>query len=146
KNPNIKVLGAGGDDKDLDPTKVWNDAFAKGGINAGHVVATADFLFESGQFKHAAEFLKANLRAGVVARPWVFEALAVALESSGGDREEIRRARLSGIALDPTDAQGFISAARAMADRGEPDRALAFCKQAALLEPTDYHPYEDALV
>ena len=72
--------------------------------------------------------------------------LAVALEESGGDPDEIRRVRLSGIALDPTDAQGFMSAARAMADRGEHDRALAFCKQAALLEPTDYHPYETALV
>src|SRR5260221_504913 len=38
-----------------------------------------------------------------------------------------------------------MSAARAMADRVETDRALAFCRQAALLEPTDYHPYEVAL-
>jgi hypothetical protein len=155
KNPNIRVGAGQENDKDpkvavrkadLDPAKVWNDAFAKGGIDAGHVIATADFLFECGKFKHAAEFLKANLRHGVVVRPWVFEALAVALEASGGDKEEIRRARLSGIALDPNDAQGFMSAARAMADRGEHDRALAFCKQAAMLEPTDYHPYESALV
>src|SRR5208282_4835949 len=117
----------------LDPTKVWNESFARGGVDAGLVIATADFLFESGEFKHAAELLKANLRQGVVVRPWVFEALAIALEASGGDPEEIRRARLSGIALDPNDAQGFMSAARAQADRGQFDRALAFCKQAALL-------------
>src|SRR5262249_34051453 len=97
------------------------------------------------KFKHAAEFLKANLRQGIVVRPWVFEALAVALEASGGDPEEIRRARLSGIALDPNDAQGFMSAARAMADRGQFDRAISFCRQAAQLEPNDYHPYEVAL-
>jgi hypothetical protein len=109
------------------------------------VIATADFLFEAGHPKHAAEFLKANLRHGVVVRPWVFEALALALEASGGDPKEIQRVRLSGIALDPNDAQGFMSAARAMADRGEHDRALAFCRQAALLEPNDYHPYEVAL-
>ena len=129
----------------LDPTKVWNESFARGGVDAGLVIATADFLFESGEFKHAAELLKANLRHGVVVRPWVFEALAIALEASGGDPEDIRRARLSGIALDPNDAQGFMSAARAMADRGEYDRALSFCKQAAQLEPNDYHPYEVAL-
>jgi tetratricopeptide (TPR) repeat protein len=129
----------------LDPTTIWQEAFDKGGIDAAHVIATADFLFEAGQPKHAAEFLKANLRHGVVVRPWVFEALAVALEASGGAKEEIRRARLSGIALDPTDAQGFMSAARAMADRGQFDRALAFCKQAAQLEPADYHSYEVAL-
>src|SRR2546422_986912 len=38
-----------------------------------------------------------------------------------------------------------MSAARAMADRGQYDRAIAFCRQAAPLEPTDYHPYEVAL-
>jgi tetratricopeptide (TPR) repeat protein len=156
RDPNIKVAPAQGVDNDpkalalkaknnLDPTKVWNESFARGGVDAGLVIATADFLFESGEFKHAAELLKANLRHGVVVRPWVFESLAIALEASGGDPEEIRRARLSGIALDPNDAQGFMSAARAMADRGQFERALSFCKQAAQLEPNDYHPYEVAL-
>jgi tetratricopeptide (TPR) repeat protein len=129
----------------LDPAKVWNEALAKEGVDPGMVVATADFLFEAGEFEHAAEFLKAVLRKGLVVRPWVFEALAVALEASRGDPEEIQRVRLSGIALDPNDAQGFMSAARAMADRGHYARALSFCKQAAQLEPNDYHPYEVAL-
>jgi hypothetical protein len=149
KDPKVKVAPgmdvAKKEKEKLDPLKVWNDAFVKGGVTPGHVVATADFLFESGHYKHAAEFLKANLRHGVVVRPWVFEALAVALESSGADPEEIRRARLSGIALDPDDAQGFLSAARAMADRGQHKRAIAFCRQAAQLEPNDFHPYEVAL-
>ena len=154
--PKVKVGGVAEDNNQavlarikqrdqLEPTKVWQEAFAKGGASPAMVIATADFLFEAGEFKHAAEFLKANLRYGVVTRPWVFEALAVALEASGGDPEEIRRVRLSGIALDPDDAQGFLSAARAMADRGQHDRALAFCRQAALLEPNDYHSYESAL-
>ena len=129
----------------LDPNKIWHDALAKPGIQPGHVIATADFLFEAGEFKHAAEFLKANLRHSVVVRPWVFESLAIALEMSGGDPEEIRRVRMSGIALDPNDAQGFLSAARAVSDRGEHDRAIAFCRHAAQLEPTDYHAYEFAL-
>jgi hypothetical protein len=149
KDPKVKVAPgmdvAKKQPEKLDPLKVWNDAFVKGGVTPGHVVATADFLFESGHYKHAAEFLKANLRHGVVVRPWVFEALAVALESSGADPEEVRRARLSGIALDPDDAQGFLSAARAMADRGQHERAIAFCRQAAQLEPNDFHPYEVAL-
>src|SRR5207244_5035814 len=120
---------------EVDPTKVWNEALGKGGVDAGMVVATADFLFEAGQFQHAAEFLKANLRAGIVVRPWVYESLAVALEASGGDPDEIRRARLSAVALDPKDAQGFLQAARTMAEHKQYDRALAFCRQAALLEP-----------
>jgi hypothetical protein len=109
------------------------------------VIATADFLFEMGKHDHVAEFLKANLRYGVVVRPWVYEALAVALEETKGDPEEIRRARLSAVALDPTDAQGFLGAARTMANNKQYDRALAFCRQAALLEPALAQSYMDAV-
>ena len=131
---------------DIDASKVWEDAVAQGGIEPGLVIATADFLFEHGHFKHAAEFLKANLRHGIIVRPWVYESLAVALEASGGDAEEIRRARLSAVSLDPNDAQGFLSAARSMAANKEYDKALAFCRQAAQLEPTLSVSYRDALV
>jgi len=132
-------------DPSLEPTKVWNEAFAKGNIEPGLVIATADFLFDMGRFDHAAEFLKADLRYGVVVRPWVYEALAVALEASGGDPEEIRRARLSAVSLDPHDANGFLDAAKAMAENKQYDRALAFCRQAAQLEPNMVDPYANAL-
>jgi len=133
-------------DTELEPTKVWNDAFAKGGIEPGMVIATADFLFDTGYYEHAVEFLKADLRYGTVVRPWVYEALAVALEAVHGNPEEIRRARLSAVALDPQDAQGFLEAARAMAENKQFDRALAFCRQASQLEPNSAQPYADALV
>jgi tetratricopeptide (TPR) repeat protein len=169
KNPKLNVLGnQGGADQvakvqpkvpapvnvanvkvppkaDLDPAKVWQEVLAKEAVEPGLAIATADFLFEAGKFDHAAEFLKATLRQGVVVRPWVYEALAVALEASGGDRDEIRRARLSAVALDPKDAQGFLQAARTMADGKQWERALAFCRQAALLEPNMPQVYEEAL-
>ncbi len=131
--------------KEFDPTVIWEDAFAKGGIEPGLVIATADFLFEVGLPHHVVEFLKANLRHGVVVRPWVYEALAAALEATNGDPDEIRRARLSAVALDPNDSQGFLQAARTMANGKQYDRALAFCRQAALLEPNLAQPYVDAL-
>lgn len=131
--------------KDLDATKIWEDAFEKGGIEPGLVIATADFLFEMDKPAHVAEFLKANLRHGVVVRPWVYEALATALEATNGDPDEIRRARLSAVALDPTDAQGFLQAARSMAEGKQYTQALAFCRQAALLEPNLAQPYVQAL-
>ena len=131
--------------KEFDATKIWEDTFAKGGIEPALVIATADFLFECGLPGHVAEFLKANLRHGVVVRPWVYEALAVALEATNGDPDEIRRARLSAVALDPTDAQGFLQAAQTMAAGKQYDRALAFCRQAALLEPNLAQPYVSAL-
>ena len=131
--------------KEFDPAVIWEEAFAKGGIEPGLVIATADFLFEVGLPYHVVEFLKANLRHGVIVRPWVYEALATALEATNGDPDEIRRARLSAVALDPNDAQGFLQAARTMAAGKQYDRALAFCRQAALLEPNLAQPYVEAL-
>jgi tetratricopeptide (TPR) repeat protein len=153
KDGKIKPAGAGGGAmiaanqkrEDLDPTKIWDEALDKGGVDAGLVLATADFLFQYGHVRHAAEFLKANLRRGIVVRPWVYEALAIAMEASGGDPEEIRRARLSAVALDPTDVQGFLRAAQTLAENKEYDKALSFCRQAAQLEPNLVTSYRDAL-
>jgi tetratricopeptide (TPR) repeat protein len=131
--------------KELDATKIWQDVLEKENPEPGLVIATADLLFESGNYKHAAEFLKANLRRGIIVRPWVYEALAIALEQSNGDPEEIRRARLSAVALDPKDSTGFMEAARTLAQHKQYDRALAFCRQAAQLEPNLAQPYADAL-
>ncbi|HMF19401.1 MAG TPA: tetratricopeptide repeat protein, partial [Gemmataceae bacterium] len=131
--------------KELDASKIWQDVLEKEVPDPGLVIATADLLFESGNFKHAAEFLKANLRKGIVVRPWVYEALAIALEQSFGDPDEIRRARLSAVALDPKDSTGFIEAARTLAEHKQYDRALAFCRQAAQLEPNLSQPYAEAL-
>ena len=75
--------------EDLDPRKIWQDALTRGLDNPGLVIATADFLFEHGFYDHAAEFLKANLRTGILVRPWVFEALAVALDASNAAPEEM---------------------------------------------------------
>jgi len=150
----VDVAGGAGEDNDparkqlvadLDARKVWQEALANGVENPGLIIAAADFLFEHKFYDHAAEFLKANLRQGILVRPWVYEALAIALEASGGSPEEIRRARLSGLALDPQDAAGFMKAARTMADHKEYGRALAFCKKAAELEPNSPHPYAEAL-
>jgi hypothetical protein len=75
----------------------------------------------------------------------VYEALAVALEQSNGAADDIRRARLSAIALNPRDARGFLDAAAALGKLSEWDRALAFCQQAALLEPNSADAYAAAL-
>jgi tetratricopeptide (TPR) repeat protein len=131
--------------KDLDPRSIWQDALVKGVNDPGLIIATADFLVQCGKFDHVAEFLKANLRRGIIGRPWVYEALAIALQASGGSPEEIERAQVSAIDLEPQDAQGYLRASQAMADHKRFDRALAFCRQAAALEPNSPDPYADAL-
>jgi hypothetical protein len=129
-----------------DPKKIWQEALAKGVNDPGLIIATADFLAQNGMYEHVREFLKANLRQGIVTRPWVYEALALALEASGGSPEDIERARVSAVDLEPLDAQGYVRASKAMADRKQYAHAVAYCRQAALLEPNIVAPYEEALL
>jgi len=130
---------------------IWEDALKKmleepKAEQASLVIATADFLVENRQFKHAAEFLKANLRLGIVTRPWVYEALGVALQLSGGSPDEIERAQVSAVDLEPQDARGYLKAARAMADLKNFKQAVSFSKQAALMEPNVADAYANAMV
>jgi hypothetical protein len=128
-----------------DPRKIWQDALVKGVEDPGMIIAVADYMFQFGKYDHLAEFLKANLRQGIMVRPWVYEALALALEASGGSPDEIERARVSAVDLEPLDAQGFVRASKAMADLKRYDRAVAFCRHAALLEPNAPAPFEETL-
>src|SRR5262249_40067081 len=130
---------------DADPKAGGQEALEKGITEPGLIVATADFLCQIGKFDHAAEFLKANLRQGIVVKPWVFEVLAIALRESNGSAEEIERAEVSLADLEPQDAEGYLKASRALAGLKRWDRALALCRQAALLEPNVPEAYADAL-
>ena len=147
--PRIDVAGDG-DERDpkkkkkLDAKEVWQEALAKGVEQPGLIIATADYLALNQKFDHAAEFLKANLRQGVVVKPWVYKSLAIALRESGGSAEDIERAEVSAADLEPLDGHGYLQAARALAQDKNYERALAFCKQAAELEPGVPTAYADA--
>jgi tetratricopeptide (TPR) repeat protein len=151
RDPKVRV-GAGGDERPddkagppPDPKSVWQDALVKGVDNPSLIIATADFLVMNKKFDHAAEFLKANLRQGIVVEPWVYQSLAIALRTSGGSTEDIERAEVSSADMEPKDAQGYLQAAQALGQDEKHGLALAFCRQAALLEPGTPHAYSDAL-
>jgi hypothetical protein len=145
RDPKIQVAGGAEERPDLDPRKVWQDALIKGVKNRGLIIATADFLVLANKFDHAVEFLKANLRQGIVVEPWVYKALAVALRLSGGSAEDIERAEVSTADMEPKNGRGYLEAATALAQDEKYGLALAFCRQAALLEPGLSHAYEEAL-
>jgi tetratricopeptide (TPR) repeat protein len=130
----------------LDAKVVWQEALAKGVDDPGLIIACADYLALNNKFDHAAEFLKADLSQGIVVKPWVYDSLAVALRQSHASPEEIERAEVSATDLQPLDAKGFLKAAQAMRDLKRYDRALAFCRQAALLEPEVPDAYREGLV
>lgn len=132
-------------DPNRDPKKVWQEHMAEGHFKPRQVIAVADLLAVGGKFGEAAELLKADLRFGVLDHVGVFDALAIALESSGAAAEEVERARLSKIDLDPETPQTFIDLAKEMADLGRTDRAVDFCRRASAFEPTAAEPYRAAL-
>jgi hypothetical protein len=145
RDPKIQVAGGAEERPDLDPKKIWQDALVKGVKNRGLIIATADFLVLANKFDHAVEFLKANLRQGIVVEPWVYKALAVALRLAGGSNEDIERAEVSTADMEPKNARGYLEAATALAQDEKYGLALAFCRQAALLEPGLSQAYEEAL-
>ncbi|HMC88790.1 MAG TPA: hypothetical protein VKI17_04545, partial [Gemmataceae bacterium] len=134
------------DDSKLDPTKIWQEALRKGVNDPGLIIACADYLGTHATIEHLVEFLKADLRQGVLVRPWVYDLLALSLEVQKASPDEIERVRLSSLDLESQDAQSYVEASKAMAKLGRYDRAVAFCRQAALLEPNAPAPYEEALV
>ena len=145
RDPKIQVAGGAEERPDLDPKKIWQEALVKGVKNRGLIIATADFLVLANKFDHAVEFLKANLRQGIVVEPWVYKALAVALRLSGGSIEDIERAEVSPADMEPKNARGYLEAAAILAQDEKYGLALAFCRQAALLEPGTPYAYEEAL-
>ncbi len=135
-DPQLAQAGAANVAKPVgNPKKIWQEALEKGVNDPGLIIAVADFLTQAKKYDHAAEFLKANLRQGIVVKPWVYEALALTLELGKGSLSDIERARVSAVDLEPQDADGYLRASKAMAEHKLYDRALAFCKQAAILEP-----------
>jgi hypothetical protein len=113
------------------PDAIWDDALKGKFTKPSWAIGVAAMLGKHQKWDHAAEFLKAALRHGVMARPWMFEAIATALEANHGDPDEIERALLSTADLRPNDAGGLLHAARVMAQHKRWSRALEFCKQSA---------------
>jgi tetratricopeptide (TPR) repeat protein len=129
----------------LDAKLIWEDAVTKGVTDPGLIIACTDFLGQFREFKHAGELLKASLRKGLTPEPWAQEALAIALEAQQGSPEELERARVSALDLDPKNSAAYLRASKALADMGDKDRALAFCKIAAKFNPDMPDAYVNAL-
>lgn len=134
-------------EKDLNPKQIWQRVMDKNlPGDPGAIIACADVLVQAKEFKHAAELLKASLRQGITCDPWAHEALTIALEASQGDSEELERARVSCIDLDPKKADAYMRASKSLADAGQKEQAVSFCRLAAKLEPSMPDPYVNAMV
>ena len=129
-----------------DPRTMWSNAIDWTVTDPGLIVATAEFLMEFDEFGAAVEVLKGNLRKGLATDDWAHEALAIALQATGGSNPaEVERAAVSAIDLDPTSAKAYLKAAKSEAGLKNHNQAVAFCRRAAACSPGDPTPYANAL-
>jgi tetratricopeptide (TPR) repeat protein len=130
---------------DRNPKKMWNQAVDWTVKDPGIIVAAADFLMGFDEYGHAAEVLKAGMRKGLTTDAWTHDALHVALQMSNASPEEVERAALSGIDLDPADTKAYLKAAKAEDELKNHDLAVAFCRRAAQHGPDQPAAYANAL-
>lgn len=129
-----------------DPRTMWNKAVDREVKNPVELFAAAVVLFEFDQYGDAAELLKANLRKGLNTNAWAHELLGVTLQMAGqASPAELERAAWSGVDLDPAAPEAYLKAARAAAELGRHDRAVALCKRAAEAGPDQPGAYANAL-
>jgi len=129
-----------------DPKKLWNEAFDWAVTEPELIVSAVEALMGFHEYAHAAEALKANLRSGRINSAWTHESLSIALQEGKAAPAEIERVALSLIDLEPTNAKGYLRAAKVVNGLGRTETALALCKRAADVEPNDPMIYANALV
>jgi hypothetical protein len=104
---------------------------------------TAAELGRQGRFDRAADLLSAAIACGR-AEPWMYEALAVAMEAAGQPREEVERALLSTAEFASTPFD-LLALANYLARFGSPGRAIRLCKQVTNLDPANREAYALAM-
>jgi len=128
-----------------DPVNFWTDAIQQHGIDSSFTLASVEFLVNNGKADYAAGLLKVVLRQTTQARPWMYDALALALEMSNGSPDEIEQALLSGADLKPGKADGLLHAAKAMAKHSKWQKALEYCHKSAAINAENPQAYLEAL-
>ncbi len=146
----VAIAQAAGPLEEKDPAKLWTkfiDERAEVTPDLPRmVIDAADLLARAEEMAHAGELIKAALREGVVTNPWVHDSLALALELSQANPEEIERANVSIIDVAPLSPEAYLQASKALADLNQHEQAIAFCQQATQLEPNLPDAYANALV
>jgi hypothetical protein len=147
KNPkeDAKALLKGIDKNN--PTRMWQQALERSNVtDPGVVVACADFLMDVNKPEHVAEVLKTGIRNGLTTDQWAHDALALALREGKASPSDIQRVAMSNVDLEPTEAKGYLKAAKVANENGQAAVAAAYCKKAAGLEPNLPTAYANALV
>ena len=131
----------------VDPEQVWNDYFVKHqGDDAPDTASVRDKareLMKDRKFAHVIAMLNAALR-NQQGQPWMFEALALAMQADQRSRADVERALMSALDFVKTTTD-MMYLAQYLARAGFEQRALQLFRQASELDPTSSEPYAAGL-
>jgi len=129
-------------DEDADPDAVWNEYFAickKEDVTSAVLVATAEKLMKAHQYDHEIAMIRAALSHGQ-GRPWMYEALGLAMQAAGSPLDELERTLMSAADLSDNPEQ-LLLLAHYMSRNGLEARALKLYAQVSRLAPLRPEPY-----
>jgi hypothetical protein len=112
-------------------------------VRMARIRVTAAELGRQGRFDRAADLISATISSGSP-EPWMYEALAVAMEAAGRPHDDVERALLStaDFASTPVD---LLVLANYLARFGSANRAIRLCKQVTTIDPANREAYALAM-
>ncbi|MCG2684963.1 MAG: hypothetical protein L6306_15270 [Planctomycetales bacterium] len=126
-------------EKGAKPEVVWEEYFSRNEPQPKAVRNAVRRLMNEQQFDHVSALIGAALRHRQ-RQPWMYEALALAMEAAGRPKAEIERAVMS--AVDFADStEDLLLVGVFLERRGLNQRALQVYRQASELEPLRPEPY-----
>jgi hypothetical protein len=123
-----------------DPDVAWNDYFAAHpDVKPEAVRETVRTLVHDRKVAQVISIIQAALRNGLP-QPWMYEALALAMQANGSSKPQVERALMSGVDFGEG-AEDLMYVAQYMARSGLESRALKIFRQVAVIEPLRPEPY-----
>ena len=127
-----------------DPDVVWGEYFANHHPTARAVQSATSTLFKKKNYSHVIGLIEAALIEGQ-SQPWMYDALASALQGAKRPQAEIDRALLSSTDILPVNYDNALTAATFLQTFGRDDRALQYFRLASQFDQTAVEPYKQGL-
>lgn len=123
--------------------QAWNDHFAAHKEDAARVRETVRQLMHKKQFDEVQAVIRGALRNSQ-GQPWMFEAMALAMQAAGNSADDVERALLSALDFSnrPIDV---MYVAMYLGRIGHDQRALALFQQASKMAPNQPEPFAHGL-
>jgi uncharacterized membrane protein YgcG len=125
--------------------QAWDRRFSesKEPLDLAAVRETARQLMHKQKFGELISMIQAALRRGQ-AQPWMYEALALAMQANGSPKEDLERALMSGVDFGQ-DLESVMYVAAYMSTIGLEARALELFREVSAAAPQRHEPYVHGL-